>query len=243
MNVRVVIIPGFWLNAQSWEPIVEVLNLAGYDAMAIDLPGMASRDEDRRDITLADHVAAVVEQVDHMGESVVLVGHSAGGAIAHAVADARPQRVARVIYVDSIPLGEGDCVNADLPIVDGEIPLPDWSVFDVEDLVEIDEELRARFREIAIPVPARVATDLQELHDARRFEVPVTVIACEFSADQLRQWIFEGQRWVAELAQVKDVTLVEVPTGHWPQFTQPAKLTDAVLNALGSTARDATMES
>ena len=38
-------------------------------------------------------------------ELLVLDGHSGGGAIAHAAADARPGRIARVVYVDSWPLG------------------------------------------------------------------------------------------------------------------------------------------
>lgn len=230
--MRVVIIPGFWLNAHSWEPIVEALALAGHDVRALDLPGMGSLEESRRDVTLADHVAAVVSEVDRDEEAVVLVGHSAGGALAHAAADARPELVRRVIYVDSMPLGHGECVNDELPRVEGEIPLPDWSLFAPENLVDMSEELRRDFRRVAIPVPGRVGSDLQELHDPRRFDVPVTIITCEFTSEQLRTWIAEGRGWLDELARVKTVTFVDLPTGHWPQFTQPARLTEALLDAL-----------
>jgi pimeloyl-ACP methyl ester carboxylesterase len=231
--VRVLLIPGFWLNAHSWEPIVEVLALAGHDVKALDLPGMKSKDDNRCDITLRDQVAAAVDELDQDEGGVVLVGHSAGGAIANAVADARPERVVRVVYVDSIPLGNGDCINDELPEVGGEIALPDWSVFSDEDLVDLSEELRRDFRDIAIPVPARVARDPQELHDPRRYDVPVTIIACEFSSVKMREWIAEGHPWMAELGAVKDVTFVDLPTGHWPQFTKPAQLTDVLLNTLG----------
>ena len=231
--MRVLLIPGFWLNSLSWGPVLEALAVAGHEVEAVDLPGMTSRDEDRGDIGLRDHVAAVLAAVERRDGRVVLVGHSAGGAIAHAVADARPERVARVVYVDSMPLAMGDCINENLPVVDGEIPLPDWSVFGPEDLTDLTDDLRARFHEIAIPVPSRVASDPQELHDPRRYDVPTTIIACGFSASQVRAAIAAHESWVAELAAMKDVEYVELPTGHWPQFTRPHELADAVVDAVG----------
>ena len=103
------------------------------------LPGMDSVDADRSTIGLRDHVDAVVELIDFRARpgQIVLVGHSGGGAIAHAAVDVRPERVARVIYVDCWPLGDGGVINAALPVQNGEIPLPDWSFFDKEDLVDL----------------------------------------------------------------------------------------------------------
>src|SRR5919197_3294117 len=122
----VILIPGFWLDASSWGEIPAVLERAGHLVRALTLPGLESRDTDRRRIRLRDHVEAVIAAVDEADGPVVLVGHSGGGAIAYAAADARPDRVARVVYVDSWPLGAGRSVNNELPIVNGEIPLPDW---------------------------------------------------------------------------------------------------------------------
>ena len=83
---------------------------AGHRTHALTLPGMESKDADRSKITLRDHIDAVVEVIDSFDPAAgmfVLAGHSGGGAIAHAAADARPDRVARVVYVDSWPLGDG----------------------------------------------------------------------------------------------------------------------------------------
>ena len=160
------------------------------------------------------------------------MGHSGGGAVAHAVADARPDRIARVVYVDALPLGDGAAINDQLPVVDGEVPLPDWSVFDAEDLVDLDDALRERFRSMAVPEPVGVTRDPQVLGDVRRYEVPVTVIACEFTADMLREWMAAGSPFAAELARIADVELVDLPTGHWPQFTRPGELAAAILAAV-----------
>jgi len=161
----VILIPGFWLDASSWDEIVPVLEQAGHRTHPLTLPGMESTDADRAEITLRDHVDAAVAAIDSLDPAagkVVLVGHSGGGAVAHAAVDARPGRVARVVYVDSGPLGQGGVINDELPAENGEIPLPDWALFEDEDLVDLDEGLRAAFRERAIPTPEHVASDPQQ---------------------------------------------------------------------------------
>jgi len=232
----IILIPGFWLDGSSWGEIPGTLERAGHRAHALTLPGMESRDADRSGITLRDHIAAVVRVIDSAGPAagkVVLAGHSAGGAVAHAAADARPDRVARVIYVDSGPLGDGGVINDGLPASGGEIPLPGWSLFGKEDLTGLDDGLRAAFRERAIPTPERVARDPQHLSDERRYDVPVTVIACEFSSAMLRELIGQGHPCTRELAKIRDVGYVDLPTGHWPQFTRPADLGQAILAIAG----------
>jgi pimeloyl-ACP methyl ester carboxylesterase len=234
--MHIILIPGLWLDGSSWDGVVPALQRAGHRAHALTLPGMESRDADRSRITLRDHVDAVVEVIDSFDPAdgkVVLVGHSGGGAIAHAAVDMRPDRVARVVYVDSVPLGEGGVINDELPATGGEVPLPDWSLFEEEDLVDLDDALRAAFRARAIPSPVHVASDPQQLFDERRYQVPVTVIACEFPSAKLREWMAQGQSYVRELAKVRDVDYVDLPTGHWPQFTQPQELGRAILASVG----------
>ena len=227
-----ILIPGFWLDGTSWDDVAGPLREARHDVHALTLPGLESRDADRSGIGLRDHVDAVIAVVDSLPDRVVLVGHSGGGAIAHAVADARPGRIARVVYVDCGPLGDGGVINDELPVVDGEIPLPDWPEFGEEDLVDLDDSLREKFRSIAIPQPAGVATDKQTLGDERRYDVPATVIACEFPSDMLKGMIGQGHPYVAELAKLKDVEYVDLPTGHWPQLTKPRELGQAILSAI-----------
>jgi pimeloyl-ACP methyl ester carboxylesterase len=230
--VDIILIPGFWLDGASWAEVARALERAGHRVRALTLPGLESAEAERRDIGLRDHVAAVVAAVDEADGAVVLVGHSGGGPIAHAAADARPDRVARVVYVDSWPLGEGLAIADELPAVDGEIPLPDWSAFEEEDLRDLDDDLREAFRARAVPQPAGVAHDPQILGDERRYDVPATIIACEFTPEQMQRWIARGEAAVAELGAMRDVEYVELPTGHWPQFTKPAELAQAILTAV-----------
>jgi pimeloyl-ACP methyl ester carboxylesterase len=226
----IVLIPGFWLDGDSWNEVAAPLRDAGHRIHALTLPGLESRDADRTGITFQDHVDAVVATVDALDAPAVLVGHSGGGAIAWGAVDARPDRVARVIYVDSGPLPEGGCVNDELPVVDGEVPLPDWSLFEDADLIDLTDELRAHFRAIAIPEPERVTSDPIRLTDERRYRVPATVICCEFTAEQMRGWMQHG--FGSELLLNDDYELVDLPTGHWPQLTKPAELAATIRAAV-----------
>lgn len=228
----VVLIPGFWLDATSWDRVTPPLEAAGHTVHPLTLPGLESKDSDRSAIGFADHVAAVVSAIDALPGQVALVGHSGGGSIASVAADARPDRVAQVIYVDSGPISEGGSINDSLAAVDGEVPLPDWSDFDESDLAGLTEELRAEFRERAIPEPARVTSDAARLTDGRRYDIPCTAISCTLPREVFERLMAEGHPYVAEFARMKRRRIVELPTGHWPQFSRPIELGEAIAAAL-----------
>ncbi|MBM7782810.1 alpha/beta fold hydrolase [Arthrobacter tumbae] len=228
----IILVPGFWLDASSWSDVTPPLTAAGHRIHPLTLPGLEAVDAPRAGIGLRTHIDAVVSVVDAVEGPVVLVGHSGGGAIIHGVADARPERTARAIFVDSGPLGEGGVINDELPVEGDGIPLPPWELFDEEDLVDLDEDLRADFRRRAIPQPQGVASEPQELGNERRYNVPATIIACEFPSAQLQEWVAQGHPYVAELSRMKDVEYVDLPTGHWPQFTRPQELAEVILAAV-----------
>lgn len=233
----ILLVPGFWLDASSWSGVTPILIEAGHRVHPLTLPGLESVDAPRQGIGLRDHIEFVAAKVDEFDSKVVLVGHSGGGAVIHGVADLRPDRIARNIYVDSGPPVEGEAINDQLPAVGDEIPLPPWDAFEEPDLNDLNEELRADFEARAIPLPKGVAQDGIHLTNERRFDVPATVIACEFPTQVLRDAIAAGEPWVAELAAIRDLELVDLPTGHWPQFTRPVELATLIAETLSTPPR------
>jgi pimeloyl-ACP methyl ester carboxylesterase len=233
--MHLILIPGLWLDGQSWGRVSPMLEAAGHDVVSLTLPGM-SPGEDRTRIGIQDHVDAVVAAIDskESNDPQVLIGHSGGGAVAHAALDARPERVGRVIYVASEPIGDGGCINDELPASDGEVPLPEWSFFDDDMLADMDTHLLDEFRTRAIPSPARVCSDPVHLGDARRHDVPITMIACEYPSSLIKSWMEQGLAGTQELTRMRHIDWVDLPTGHWPQFTRPVELADAILTALRS---------
>lgn len=228
----IILIPGLWLDGSSWDEVVPELERAGHRTRALTLPGMESRDADRSQITLRHHVAAAVEAIDAAEGPAVLVGHSAGCGVAYAALDARPDRLARAIYVAGFPTGDGDQLAGGFAIDGANVPMPDWDEFDAADLVDLDDETRSAMRERAIPSPAGVVREPQQLSDDRRYDVSVTAIATEYTSQMLQSWIEQGMAPVREFAKFRDVEYVDLPTGHWPQFTRPQELAQAILASI-----------
>jgi hypothetical protein len=56
-------------------------------------------------------------------------------------------------------------------------------------------------------------------------KLPRTLVACTFPLDAVRSMIEARHPWFAGLA---DATLVGLPTGHWPMFSEPARLASAL---------------
>jgi pimeloyl-ACP methyl ester carboxylesterase len=233
----IILVPGFWLDASSWSEVTPPLEEAGHRVHPLTLPGKESADSPRAGIGLREHIDAVTAVVDGLDDGpVVLVGHSGGGAIIHGVVDARPDRVARAVYVDSVPLGEGGVINDELPAEGDQVPFPAWDVFEDEDLDGLTEQLKESFRARAVPEPRGVAQDKQQLGDERRYDVPATVITCEFPSEMLQGFMDRDHPYPAELKRIKDFEMVDLPTGHWPQFTRPGDLGDAILAAVERTS-------
>jgi pimeloyl-ACP methyl ester carboxylesterase len=227
----IILVPGLWLDAASWDEVTPLLEEAGHRALPITLPGMESKDADRSQVSRQDCVDAIVARIDASEGPVAIVGHSMGAGLAHAAVDARPDRVVRAIYVGGFPDPDGS--RSEFPTKGGEIPLLDWSEFDEADLTDLDDAGRALFSARAVPSPARMASDPQHLSDERRYSVPVTMVCPEFSSEMLKGWVAEGMEPVRELTEIQEVTYVDLPTGHWPQFTKPAQLARVILEAIG----------
>ena len=226
----IILVAGLWMGGWAWYEVAPALEAAGHRPVPLTLPGMESADADRSSIVLEDHVAAVVAAIDAAGsEQVVLVGHSAGAGIVYAAADARPDRVARLILIGGFPTPDGASLLRGFEPVNGEVPLPDWSDFDDADLRDLGEGGKTALRAYAIPSPGGVVTGTVHLRDERRLDIPVTAVATEYSVADLQEWIDSGAEPVQEFTRLRDVTYLDLPTGHWPQLTRPQQLARLIL--------------
>ena len=233
----ILLVPGYWLGGWVWDGVVVRLTELGYDAAAVTLPGLEAVDAPRSHQRLADHVAAVVTRVRAVGRPVVLVAHSGAGAIATAVADHIPESLARIIYVDSGPVADGTVPRPDLTEDDGELPFPGLAVLaaqglSVEGLTDAD---KARMEALAVPQPAGPCREAVTLHNPVRNSIPATVVCCSIPSTMVRDLAVPGTMF-APLANLADLTLVDLPTGHWPMLSRPIHLADVIAAETGSTA-------
>src|SRR3954453_23951316 len=184
----IILIPGLWLTTRSWDSGVPPLENAGHPPHPLTLPGMESVDADRSAVTRQDHVDAVVAAIDAIERDakVLLVGHSMGGVLAWAAADARLDRMAGVVFLASEP-GIPEEPESMFPVEGDDVPLPAWEFFDDEMVEDLDDDLRARIRDGSGPPPPHAVADgLSFGHDAL-YELPVTMVTAEYDSAQLRE--------------------------------------------------------
>ena len=97
-----------------------------------------------------------------------------------------------------------------------------WEKFEGPDSDDMSAELKASVAAGAIAVPAAVTQGTIHLTDERRYDVPVTMVCPVYTPAQATEWMESGD--IPELARSANVDFVDIDSGHWPMFTQPATL-------------------
>jgi pimeloyl-ACP methyl ester carboxylesterase len=187
------------------------------------LPGQG---DGNRTATLDDQLTAVLVAVDECEGKPLVVGHSASSALAWLAADSRPDKVGGVVLIGGFPVADGGTYADFFPVVDGAMPFPGWEPFEGPDSADLDQAARRRLAAAMIPVPEGVSRAVLRLTDARRFEVPVTLVCPEFSPEQAKEWLDAGE--IAELSRANHLDLVDIQSGHWPMVTQPERLAELI---------------
>ena len=215
----ILLIAGLWLEGSVWSDVVAALEELDHRPVRLTLPGQG---DGSVSATLDDQLAAVVAAVDAAASAPMVVGHSAASTLAWLAADARPQRVAKVAFIGGFPNADGQSYADFFPVVDGAMPFPGWAPFEGADSADLDEGMKARIADAAIPVPEGVSKAVVRLTDDRRYDVPVVLICPEFTPAQAQAWIDAGE--IPELAKATRLELIDIATGHWPMVSAPAEL-------------------
>ncbi len=215
----ILLIAGLWLDGSVWGNVAAQLGARGHRAIPITLPGQG---DGNVSATLADQSAAVVAAVDAAAGRPMVVGHSAACSLAWLAADARPAKISKVALVGGFPSPGGQAYFGGFPVQDGAMPFPGWGAFEGPDSADLDDAAKQAIASAAIPVPEGVTHGVIRLADERRYDVPVVLVCPEFTPAQARQWIDQGE--VPELANSKQVSFIDIDSGHWPMISAPAEL-------------------
>ena len=229
-----VLIPGAWLGAWAWEPVTERLLARGHDVHALTLPGLAERHGERPN-DLAAHVADVVRMLDTADlRDVILVAHSYAGAVAAGVEATLADRLASVVHVASAPPPAGlslfDMMGPDaeagmraMAAATGDpdfLPFPDdatLSMFYPNAGLDAATLRAVRRRTTSHPIAAfagRMPVGGVPAPDLPRVCIHSTGDGAPIIPTGTPGWRH-----------------VELHTGHWPMFTMPAGLSDAIATA------------
>jgi pimeloyl-ACP methyl ester carboxylesterase len=218
-SAPIILVPGFWLGAWAWDDVVPALRADGHDVTAITLPGLESADADRSAVTLADHVDTICAAVTAAAAPAVLAVHSGAAVPGYAASDRIPDLLAAMVYVDSWPSAGG--INSGFD--DAGWPLPSWEELD-ENLDGLSDEQLDTFRRRAVPEPGAAVRGSTALSNDARLDVPSTVICTGAPSEQVKEWLKEGHPQLSALAELRNLSYVDLPTSHWPMWSRPQDL-------------------
>ncbi|MGH8148740.1 MAG: alpha/beta fold hydrolase [Steroidobacteraceae bacterium] len=124
-----VLVQGAWVGSLYWRPVAHALRKAGHEVYTPTLTGLGERKHLlSRQIDLNTHIQDVLGVIDEEDLSdLVLVGHSYGGMVVTGVADAVPEKIASLVYLDAFVPENGQALLGIVPTGPGTVqasPLP-----------------------------------------------------------------------------------------------------------------------
>ncbi len=237
-----VLVPGFWLGGWAWQRVAALLRTAGHDVYPVTLTGLGERVHlSGPQVDLDTHITDILNLVRFEDlHSIVLVGHSGANLAITGVADRMPERIVRLVYVDAGPLPSGVAqIDFNPPEVqaryrrrvaeegDGwRLPLPSWEELDQGATLDgLGEAERTLMRARATDQPFATAVQALQLNNPAHEALPKTAIWCTSRSAQAREMVARGLPLFSALAGPQ-WQFVDLPTGHWPMFSQPGNLAD-----------------
>jgi len=108
-----ILIHGAFGGAWRWEKVVPLLEKAGHKVIAPDLPGHGEKCEATTEgLTLKSYTDFVTEILDRQPAPVILVGHSMAGMIISQVAEYRPEKIKKLVYLCAFLLKDGESLRS-----------------------------------------------------------------------------------------------------------------------------------
>ncbi|MBX6764251.1 MAG: alpha/beta hydrolase [Rubrobacteraceae bacterium] len=241
-----VLVGGAWLGGWCWKPVARRLREEGHDAYPVTLTGLGERAHlASPEVDLETHITDVVNLIEYEDlQDVVLLGHSYGGIVVTGAADRVPERISRLVYLDTAPLPDGVAVADTYPpearrYVERQVeergegwkwPIPPREALaNFGSLEGLDEPHLELLYSRVTPQPFGTFTQPLRLTNPARERLPKLGIVCSFPLDQVRQMIESGNPLFQGLDS-PEWRFTALPTGHWPMFSRPADLAAILLD-------------
>ena len=94
-----ILIHGSWHSSWNWHKVVPLIEKAGHKAIALDLPGMGRDKTPIGQVKMKTTVDKICTLIDSIPGKVILVGHSKNGIMISQVAEYRPDKVEKLVYL------------------------------------------------------------------------------------------------------------------------------------------------
>lgn len=217
-----VLIHGAWHGRWCWQKVIPLLEKAGHKVVAPDLPGHGeNRAKATEEVTLQDYLSCVFGVLDRQPEPVILVGHSMGGMVISQVAEYKPNKIKKLVYLCAFLLKDGESLVESM-LQEGAPPPEPFNMTDAAlkeffygDCSDADfKSVKARL----VPQPKAPVTTPIHITDKNYGRVPRVYITCLL--DQAINPAYQKQMYTAMPCQ----RVISMNTSHSPFLAAPKEL-------------------
>jgi len=102
-----ILIHGSWHSAWNWHKVIPLIEKAGHEAIAIDLPGMGRDKTPIQEVKMKTTVEKICQVIDSVPGKVILVGHSKNGIMISQAAEYRSDKIEKLVYLAAYLIPNG----------------------------------------------------------------------------------------------------------------------------------------
>jgi pimeloyl-ACP methyl ester carboxylesterase len=102
-----VLVHGSWHGAWNWYKLEALLERDGHDVIVVDLPAHGIDRSPAESVQLQDYTNTVTDVLDGLSDKAILVGHSMGGIVISSAAEARPEKIEKLVYLAAFLVPNG----------------------------------------------------------------------------------------------------------------------------------------
>ncbi|MBL4864631.1 MAG: alpha/beta fold hydrolase [Rhodobiaceae bacterium] len=229
-----ILIHGSWHGAWCWHKVADRLVANGHTVDVPDLPCHGKNWGAHKEVTLSSYVTTITDIIDKTDQPVTLVAHSRGGIVGSSVAEARPDKVMRTVYVAAYLVADGKTV-ADYAIQDSDslvLPNMDQNPEEGWDMLQshafhdalyadCDDDDIALCHLLLTPEPAAPTYTPLSLSEKNYGRVPRSYI-------MLTQDNAVSPKLQRLMLQETPCEIMELEASHSAYFSKPAALTKAI---------------
>ncbi len=232
-----ILIHGSWHSAWNWHRVVPLIEKAGHQAIAIDLPGMGRDKTPIQEVKLETTVEKICTLIDSIPGKVILVGHSKNGIMISQAAEYRPHKIEKLVYLAAYLIPNGK-TQKEYSMLDTEGWLrpyvtqhPETNSHTLQSTIfkeglyhDCEDEITDLAKVLLSNEPVESAITPLKLTDENFGRVPRVYVEC---TEDRAVTPFIQRKMYGETPCEKVYSL---PTSHSPFFSRPKDLVDILLD-------------
>ena len=229
-----ILIHGSWHSAWNWYKVTPLLEKQGHTVYAIDLPGMGRDKTPIENVRFDSTIQKLTRLIDSIHGKVILVAHSKNGIMNSQLAELRPKKIEKLIYIAAVLAANGKCARDYFALDEKEVLGPHITyngtissmllpeIYKEGLYHDCPDDIAQMAKIILQPESTESAKAKLKLTDENYGSVPRYYIEC--TEDRaITPWLQEKM-----LEQMPCLKVYKIPSSHSPFFSMPDKLTDII---------------